>query len=211
LIQGNKLFVQKEKEFISSQDRVDLDVLLKDEFNKFVFACRANAERLPFADSWFDAYVSNLCLQITTNPDLMILEAFRVLKPKGKACFNVWGSRERSVFFSIESQAKQNLGLPIPPKARNNFDVGNDILSIKEFMLRTGFSEVKYWHQQANFPIRTGEDFVNLKPAFPMDRPLTEDETKQRNEMIRLYDELSGKNNHDLCNFEIIVILCYKD
>ena len=210
-IKGNKLFVQIEKEFISNQDRVDLDAYLKDQFNKFVYACRANAERLPFADSWFDAYVSNLCLQITTNPELMITEAFRVLKSQGRACFNVWGSHERSVFFSIESQAKKNLGFPTPPKARSNFDLGNDISRIKEFMLQTGFTEVKYWHQQANFPIRTGEDFVNLKPAFPIDRPLTDNETKQRNEMIKLYDELSGKNNHDLCNFELIVILAYKD
>ena len=62
-----------------------------------------------------------------------------------------------------------------------------------------------------NFNLRTGEDFVNLRPFFPTNRPLTEEETLLRNEMIRLFDEASGKDTHDLCTWEIIVILAYKD
>jgi hypothetical protein len=39
---------------------------------------------------------------------------------------------------------------------------------------------------------------------------LTDEETLLRNEMIRVYDALSGKGSHDLCTFELMVILAYK-
>lgn len=140
----------------------------------------------------------------------MIAEAFRVLKPTGKACFTVWGRPERTAIFSLEKRARQNLGLPDGPKTRNGFDFALNISEMKELMLRKGFTEVKYWYQACNFNLRTGEEFVNFRPAFPTDRELTEEETATRNEMIRLYEEVSGRGTHDLCTFEIMVILAYK-
>ena len=37
------------------------------DYNKFVFGCQANNEKLPFADGYFDAYISNLSLMIVHN------------------------------------------------------------------------------------------------------------------------------------------------
>ena len=105
----------------------------------------------------------------------MISEAVRVLKPKGKACFTVWGRQERSTIFSLEKQARKNLGLAEPPnpRSRNGFDFASKIKEMKELMHKTGFIEVKYWYQPCNFNLRTGEEFVNLRPHFPLDRELT--------------------------------------
>ena len=61
-----------------------------------------------------------------------------------------------------------------------------------------------------NLHIRTGEDFVNFRP-LATDDLTKEDVTKLRNELMRLYDEASGKETSDVCNFEITVILAYKD
>jgi hypothetical protein len=141
----------------------------------------------------------------------MILEAFRVLKPKSRACFTVWGTKKKSVFCTIENIAKKNLGIATPQNYLCNIELGDDILRIKEVMLKTGFNEVKYWHQQTNFPIRTGEDFVNLKPISHTESLNANDVIKLRNEMIRLYNELSGTKTHDFCNFESTVILAFKD
>ena len=52
-----------------------------------------------------------------------------------------------------------------------------------------------------NLSIRTGKDFVNFRPFFPTNRPLTDEKISTRNEMIRLFDEVSGKETHDLCTW----------
>jgi SAM-dependent methyltransferase len=81
---------------------------------------------------------------IVPNPEKMIKEAARVLKPHGKACFTVWGRPERCLFFSLESTARKNLGLPVP-KVRMNFDFAMNIDHMKEVMREAGFTEIKHW------------------------------------------------------------------
>ena len=77
----------------STSNRLDLDKIQAEQgqFNKLGIGCMADNMCLPFEDVAFDAYVSNLSLMITQEPERQIVEAYRVLKPGSKACFSIWG------------------------------------------------------------------------------------------------------------------------
>ncbi len=44
-----------------------------------------------FPDNYFDVCISNICLNITEDSELLLKETKRVLKRGGKAIFSVWG------------------------------------------------------------------------------------------------------------------------
>lgn len=51
-----------------------------------------------------------------------ISEAYRVLKPGSRACFSVWGRKEKSLQFMIQAMACERLGRPLSEGApRSNF------------------------------------------------------------------------------------------
>ena len=93
-------------------ERVDLQAIITENapFNKLAFGCIADNMRLPFEDSTFEAYVSNLSLMIVQHRERMISEAFRVLKNGTRACFSIWGRRSHCQMFTIVHQAMRNIG-----------------------------------------------------------------------------------------------------
>lgn len=54
-----------------------------------------DAERLSFPDESVDLVTSRFGLQIVTDPDAMLAEALRVLRPGGRIALTVWASGER--------------------------------------------------------------------------------------------------------------------
>ena len=66
-IAGNKVVIDDETDYASnleSQERVDMEKIMTENapFNKLVYGCLADNMRLPFADNYFEAYVSSLSL-----------------------------------------------------------------------------------------------------------------------------------------------------
>lgn len=113
---------------------------------------KANAQELEFLDASFDRYVSNLSLHIVPEPDKMLLEAFRVLTPGGKAGFSVWGRRENSPLFTLIPTAIQNVGLSLPPNnLRSQFHLGQDLEKLRQRVLNAGFTDVMCWYQSLLF------------------------------------------------------------
>jgi len=55
---------------------------------------QADAEELPFGDETFDAVVSNFVVHHLARPEKVFTEIARVLKPKGRFAFVVWGAPE---------------------------------------------------------------------------------------------------------------------
>ena len=95
LIEGNKVVMDTETDWTSNGQIIDLDGIVAGQgaFRKLVYGCRASGSQLPFPDSWFSCYVSNLVLQLIDSPQNQITEAYRVMKPGSIACFTVWGRR----------------------------------------------------------------------------------------------------------------------
>ena len=60
-----------------------------------------DAEALPYADSAFDAIVSNFGLHHVPRPEVALGEARRVLAPGGCAAFTVWAAPEENVAWRL--------------------------------------------------------------------------------------------------------------
>ena len=141
LIPGNKLEVDTETDFIDGGIKKDLDAMVAghgDGFRKLVYGCRASGSALPFPDSWFTCYVSNLVLQLIDSPENQIREAYRVLKPGSIAAFTVWGRKDFSLLFTTQAEAArrkraaagEDAGEPFPAEpegSTSNFSVGQNI------------------------------------------------------------------------------------
>jgi len=95
-IQGSLVKVDLETDFVKQED-LTCSPCLKEGEKKKVFACVADNMRLPFPDSHFDCYISNLSLMIVPDYKRQLTECFRVLKSGSKACFAVWGRPENTV------------------------------------------------------------------------------------------------------------------
>ena len=79
---------------------------------------QGDAEALPFDNGLFDAAVMNFGLLHLGNPDLAIIEAYRVLDSDGRFAFTVWAKPEETMGFGIVLRAVEQYGetnVPLPP------------------------------------------------------------------------------------------------
>mmetsp|Transcript_45716 Transcript_45716/g.38526 ORF Transcript_45716/g.38526 Transcript_45716/m.38526 type:complete len:116 (-) Transcript_45716:371-718(-) len=60
-----------------------------------------DACNLKFEDGTLDMIISNMVMMLVDSPEMMIKEAFRVLKPGSLAAFSVWGRKEKSLGIRI--------------------------------------------------------------------------------------------------------------
>jgi len=60
-----------------------------------------DACNLKFEDGTLDMIISNMVMMLVDSPEMMVKEAFRVLKPGSLAAFSVWGRKERSLGITI--------------------------------------------------------------------------------------------------------------
>ena len=60
-----------------------------------------SADALPFGDSEFDVVVGNFVLHHTGQPDRVLQEAFRVLRPGGRMAFTVWADLSKLEAFGL--------------------------------------------------------------------------------------------------------------
>lgn len=137
--------VDSETNYTDQSERklLDLDKLIKEqgEFKKLVVGCLADNMCLPFADSIFEAYVSNLSLMIAPHPEKQIKEAYRVLKPGSAACFSIWGREENTKQFTIPNQALTNLGREVPAGHNASyFAFSKDRVALRALFNQAGFS-----------------------------------------------------------------------
>jgi len=170
---------------------------------RLVIGCIADNCRLPFADSSFDCYISNLSMMIVPDYKLQVKEAYRVMKPDSYACFTVWGRPERSIQFTLLNLARKKLGLE-PAPSRDNFHITTKIEEVKAEFLKAGFAQnLKTWSQAANWFYKDGAAFVQqFEENMPKD--FVNDEIRAT--MASLYDA----EGSDMRTFELTVILVHK-
>ena len=114
-IPGNKFYATPDLLVPMGEKSFDVEEAIKKhtekDTDKFVFACRANNEALPFKDESFDAYIANLSLMLVDNYHNQLKEAFRVCKKGSKLGFTVWGRPEQSKHIYIFGEVLQKYGL----------------------------------------------------------------------------------------------------
>lgn len=124
-------------------------------------------------DGLTDIYLASLSLHIVTHPENMISEAFRVLKPGGKAIMSVWGQKEGSTQFTTIGKILGAEGIQLP-KVRDSWHLNDKDSTIKLFA-NAGFKNILGWNQFIPFKPATEEDLENqtlgmlrgLFSAFP--------------------------------------------
>lgn len=99
-----------------------------------------DAEELPFPEGSFNAVVMNFGLLHFGRPEKALIEAYRVLRSRGRIGFTVWCKPEEAVGFRIVLGAIQthgNLNVPLPPGPP--FFRFSDLQECSRALLEAGF------------------------------------------------------------------------
>lgn len=69
-VKGNVVTIDTETDFTGGDLVADVDSVITSagDFKKLVYGCQASGSKLPFKDAYFDAYVSNMVLQLIDDP-----------------------------------------------------------------------------------------------------------------------------------------------
>ena len=127
----------------------------------------ANAEELPYGDEVGDRYVANLGLMLVPRPEVMLQEAFRVLKPNGLIAVTVWGSKAGCTLYqpAFEALSASNFSLP-PPTQRSNFHL-SDPETLKTLFRTAGFPYPIVVTENSFLPFVEVEEYVEFFASAP--------------------------------------------
>jgi histidine triad (HIT) family protein len=126
---------------------------------------RADAQALPFKDHSFDRILSCLNLMLIPDPNAVLSESARVLKPGGLSAWVVWGRPEHSHMMTITGQALKRVGISLPIPVRSNFHLGGRD-TLKELLETHGFDQVRRWYQPMITDVCSGEEFAKMTTAL---------------------------------------------
>jgi len=127
-----------------------------------------DATSLPFEDSSFDRYLSNLGLCCTSDLTAKLSEARRVLAADGMAAMScrIEGG-EGDTSFKIIQQALSRFGLP-PGPDREGLRLGKDLPALRARVAAAGFAgSVVAWRTFASLPIHDPSAFLEFATSQP--------------------------------------------
>lgn len=134
------------------------------EGDRTVLGHVANAECLPYTDSTFDCYLSNLCILYVNKPDNMLREALRVCKPGAGIGFTTWGRRDNIQHFEVLTPVLAKYGLP--PYKDTPYELGRDPELMRQRLEGLGFCGIRVWYQHMNFSFTPEEYLDQMKDTI---------------------------------------------
>ena len=156
---GDLIKLILKKKLINTVYSVDLNnemlSFAKKKFiNQKIKFIKANAEKLPFQNNYFDKYIISFCLRNITNINKSINEAYRILKPGGIFYCLEFSTPESNIIDSMYKNYKKNIIPWIGAKVTNNqkaykyLDESIDLFPNQERLLNKikeiGFIECNY-------------------------------------------------------------------
>lgn len=114
-----------------------------------------------FPSGQFDRYLSNLCLHLVPDADVMLREARRVLSPGGLAGFTIFGREAHNVVFTEQDMAMVESKLaPGPPDRSSAFLIGKDWPTLHTRLQAAGFTSCRYWPVQCQMEVWSADTIV---------------------------------------------------
>lgn len=176
---------------------------------------KANNEKLPYPDKYFDCYISNLSLMLVANHKNQLKEAYRVLQEDGTAGFTVWGRKENSEFFTFFGEvlkAAEIEGPEAPP--RSNFHLG-DIQALDKDFKEAGFKQTKLYYAPTNYLFNSSDELYHVYTHMPTFQSIyaelsEEKKTKLKQEFDRMYNERFGPDTIHPVTWEVLVCIVKK-
>mmetsp|Transcript_28091 Transcript_28091/g.24819 ORF Transcript_28091/g.24819 Transcript_28091/m.24819 type:complete len:264 (+) Transcript_28091:58-849(+) len=207
-MQGADIIVQKQ----DSWTEID-----PEEGKKQVAILKANNEDLPFADNYFNSYISNLSLQLVSNHKNQLLEAYRVLKKGGIAGFSVWGAPEKTRNFTFLKFALQKLGFDINMEEEIDgaFHL-SDREQLRKDALDAGFKRVKVFITTAAACFENDDQFLSsmVKHGFEdfCGKKGIEGSSKEDlwAKVLEEFQIQFGDDSPDVVDFEINILIAHK-
>ncbi len=131
-----------------------------------LFLKEADNENLPFEENRFDLIISSLSLHLVADPEKMLFEVKRILKPEAFAYFSIWGRPENCLPFTVipNNLKKANIVLP---NNRSNFHLSKEE-TLKELFNKAGISKYKISTTFVPFNFIDAKDFLFMMngPSF---------------------------------------------
>lgn len=141
--------LEKARDKLKGSDKVTIQ---NQDFTKF-----------DFEDASLDRYFANLCLNYAPEPDDVIKESYRVLKPGGIAGFTIWGRSADSPLMTIVPNILDELKLdPKDPNKRSNFHLGEDDSALRQKFLSQGYKKCTIIHYPAAMEAFDPSAYVEL-------------------------------------------------
>jgi len=108
-----------------------------------------DAENLTFPDGSFDRCYAAYCLHLVSDPDKMLREVHRVLKPGSIAAFSVWGRKENCPQMTILNDIASSMGVSLVSAfaTRTPFHLGQDTEALRQRAANAGFSKSVAFYQ----------------------------------------------------------------
>lgn len=172
----------------------------------------ANAETLSFADKSFDRYVANYVLHLTTDPEKMAKEAYRVLDDNGIAGFIVWGRKENSNQFTLVPKSVYEVTGKIEEGGRSNFHL-QDKEKTRQLILNAGFKKCLAWYSSSPLSLYSGKEYLDHIKEGPSISDLfnkMDEETREKvsQKIIENADEIINRGE-PLCH-EALILIAFK-
>lgn len=158
----------------------------------------ADNQNLPFEDESFDVVFAGMNINLVPNPEMMLSEAYRILKPGGRLGVSALGPLDRSFALTVFNEAAKELNIPLVSEARTIFHLG-EIDVLKPLVKQAGFSKILAWHQPTIYYEDNAADYATTLYTAPTRRDIIKDldEDKKAELHNKIIEKLEKKLMED--------------
>lgn len=166
-------FIDSDKKKINNNAKINL------------YLKEADNENMPFEADKFDMIIANLSLHLVSNPDNMVRECKRLLKPdvNANAYYSIWGRPENCLPYTVIANNLKKAGIPLPNQ-RSNFHLSKHE-KLRKLFERNGITKYKIQNTFIPYNYSKGEDYLfMLKNGFNIDEIIKDCTEEQKKDII---------------------------